>query len=123
MVEITVFGPFPHGASAGMTRADLELYSVNHFRPSFVGHVFFNDPDITEDNWIERRPSLAARFAVFGHQRCVGDEGHCEVPTTNRRFDDRRDAFDSDGGLGDVRRENNFSSRSRTDGQVLRLGR
>ena len=89
MVEITVFGPFAHGAGAGLTRADLELYSLNHFRPSFVGHVFFNDPEVTEDNWTERRPSLAARFAVFGHQRCVGDEGHCEVPTTTRRFDDR----------------------------------
>lgn len=89
MVEIHVFGPFAHGADATMSRADLEFYGVNHFRPSFVAHIFFNDPDVSEDNWTEVRPSRAGRFAIFGHQTCVGDEGHCEVPVTSRRFDDR----------------------------------
>jgi tyrosinase len=89
MVEIQVFGPFPHGATATLTRADLEFYGVNHFRPSFVAHIFFNDLDVSEDNWTDVRLSRAGRFAIFGHQACVGDEGHCEVPLTSRRFDDR----------------------------------
>jgi hypothetical protein len=89
MLEITVFGPFAHGAGANLSRADLELYGVNHFRPSFVAYVFFNDPDVSVDNWTEARPTLAGRFAMLGHQTCVGDEGHCEVPTVTRRFDDR----------------------------------
>ncbi|MDQ6614252.1 MAG: hypothetical protein M3083_05795 [Actinomycetota bacterium] len=89
MVEIHVFGPINHGATPAMSRADLEFYGVNHFRPSFVVHVFFNDPDISVDNWTEPKPSLAGRFAILGHQTCVGDEGHCEVPTDTRRFDDR----------------------------------
>jgi hypothetical protein len=89
MVEIHVFGPFAHRAASTMSRADLEFYGINHFRPSFIAHVFFNDPDISEDNWTERRPTLAGRFAIFGHQTCVGDEGHCEVPVGTRRFDDR----------------------------------
>jgi hypothetical protein len=89
MVEIQVFGPFAHGASATMARADLEFYGVNHFRPSFVAYVFLNDEAVSADNWTERRASLAGSFAIFGHQTCVGDEGHCDVPTTARRFDDR----------------------------------
>lgn len=89
MVELQVFGPFTHGASATLARADLELYGVNHFRPSFIAHIFFNDPDVSENNWTEPRSTLAGRLAVFGHQSCAGDEGHCEVPTTSRRFDDR----------------------------------
>ena len=88
MVEIHVFGPFAHGAAPTMTRADLEFYGINHFRPSFVAHIFFNDPDISEDNWTERRPSLAGRFAIFGHQTCVGDEGHCDL-VPRRPYDPR----------------------------------
>ena len=71
------------------SRADLELYRVNHFRPSFVGHVFFNDDDVDVENASEDRPSYAGTFALLGHQRCVGDEGHCDVPIEGRRFDDR----------------------------------
>jgi tyrosinase len=89
MVEIQVFGPFAHGATAMMSRADLEFYGVNHFRPSFVAHIFFNDPAVSEENWTDVRPSRAGRFAIFGHQNCVGDEGHCDVPVSSRRFDDR----------------------------------
>jgi len=51
--------------------------------------VFFNDPDLSVENASEDRPSYAGTFAVLGHQRCFGDEGHCEVPTESRRFDDR----------------------------------
>jgi hypothetical protein len=89
MLEIRTFGPFAHGAAATLSRADLEIYGINHFRPSFVALVFFNDAGITADDWAEQRPTFAGSFAIFGHQRCVGDEGHCEVPVTNRRFDDR----------------------------------
>ncbi len=91
--ECYVFGPVPVPRDVPFVRADLELYQINHFRPSFVGHVFFNDPQVAleaiEDEGLALRPSYAGRFAVFGHQRCLGDEGHCEVDTNARRFDDR----------------------------------
>jgi hypothetical protein len=89
MIEIRTFGPITHGALDTMARADLEFYGVNHFRPSYVALVFFNDPDVNADNWTQDRPSFAGRFAIFGHQTCVGDDGHCEVPVSDRRFDDR----------------------------------
>jgi hypothetical protein len=87
--EKYVFGPIRLPAATDFTRADLELYRLNHFRPSYVGHVFFNDPDVEPDSATEDRPTYAGTFALFGHQRCVGDEGHCDVPTETRRFDDR----------------------------------
>jgi hypothetical protein len=87
--EKYVFGPVHVEAAMDFSRADLELYRVNHFRPSFVGHVFFNDDDVDVENASEDRPSYAGTFALLGHQRCVGDEGHCDVPIEGRRFDDR----------------------------------
>ena len=89
MSELHVFGPIAHGADRSMFRADLELYGINHFRPSYVGLVFFNDPEADPDNASEDRASYAGRFAIFGHQSCSGDEGHCVVHEHLRRFDDR----------------------------------
>jgi hypothetical protein len=83
------FGPVELPAATNFSRADLELYRINHFCPSFVAHVFFNDDDVDIENASEDRPSYAGTFALLGHQRCVGDEGHCDVPTEARRFDDR----------------------------------
>jgi hypothetical protein len=89
MREKHVFGPFEHGASPALQRADLEIYGINHFRPSYVALVFFNAPDLSIDEATEDHESYAGSFAVFGHGRCVGDEGHCEVHPHARRFDDR----------------------------------
>lgn len=89
MVEKHVFGPFRHGASGAFQRADLEFYGINHFRPSFVARIYFNDPEVDAANATETRDSYAGSFAIFGHQRCSGDEGHCEIHPHARRFDDR----------------------------------
>jgi hypothetical protein len=89
MIEKHVFGPFEHGASPSLQRADLEFYGINHYRPSYVALVFFNDPDVDEERAVDDRDSFAGSFAIFGHQTCVGSEGHCEVHEHARRFDDR----------------------------------
>ncbi len=89
MVETYLYGPFRHGASATMQRADLEFYGINHYRPSFVARIYFNDPEVDADSATEERDSYAGSFAIFGHQRCSGDEGHCDVHPHARRFDDR----------------------------------
>ena len=72
-----------------MQRADLEFYGINHYRPSFVARIYFNDPEVDADSATEERDSYAGSFAIFGHQRCSGDEGHCDVHPHARRFDDR----------------------------------
>jgi hypothetical protein len=89
MAEKHVFGPIELDLPADFVRADLEFYRVNHFSPSFVARVFFNDPDVDAETSAVDRPSYAGSFAIFGHQRCSGDEGHCDVHTHLRRFDDR----------------------------------
>lgn len=89
MVEKYEFGPIDLAVDPEFSRADLEFYGIDHFRPSYVAEIFFNDPDVNEDSVDDERPSYAGRFAIFGHARCLGDEGHCEVPEEPRRFDDR----------------------------------
>ncbi len=89
MAEKHVFGPVAVDVPLDLSRADLELYGIDHFRPSYAALVFLNDPDVDVDNASEDRESYAGRFAIFGHQRCSGDEGHCEVHERLRRFDDR----------------------------------
>jgi len=89
MAERQVFGPIELVARAEFTRADLEFYGIDHFRPSYIAEIFFNDPEVDESNADEERPSYAGSFSIFGHRRCVGDEGHCVVHEYPRRFDDR----------------------------------
>ena len=89
MVEKKVFERVEHQIEGDFARADLEIYGINHFRPSFTVRVFFNDPEVTEEDCREDRPSFAGRFSVFGHAECAGDDDHCHAPTAYRRFDDR----------------------------------
>ena len=89
MVERYVYGPFGHGAGRAFQRADLEFYRINHFRPSFVVNVYFNDPDVDAATDSRDRPTYAGSFSIFGHTTCVGDEGHCVEQTAPSRFDDR----------------------------------
>ena len=89
MAEKYVYGPFAHRVGHDFDRADLEFYGINHFRPSFEVEIYLNDKAVTPKNAGEKRKSYAGRFSMLGHRECFGDEGHCHVPTTNRRFDDR----------------------------------
>ena len=89
MAEKHVYGPFDHGVVDDFTRADIEFYGINHFRPSFSVQIYLNDTEVSVASANEKRPSYAGRFDMFGHDQCFGDEGHCEIPTLRRRFDDR----------------------------------
>jgi hypothetical protein len=89
MAEKYEYGPVQVEVPGDLARADLEFYGIDHFRPSYTALIFFNDPDVDVDSASEDRESYAGRFAIFGHQRCVGDDGHCEVHEHLRRFDDR----------------------------------
>ena len=81
---------FPHRAPDAFTTAHLEIYGIDHFRPSYDALVFFNDPDVVLENATEERESYAGRFAIFGHAKCYGSEGHCSIGSEHRRFDMRR---------------------------------
>lgn len=85
--ERSTAGPVELPEVTDFRRADLEIYGINHFRPSFTVHVYLNAPDT--DELEPGQASYSGSFSIFGHQRCYGDEGHCEVHTHLRRFDDR----------------------------------
>ncbi|MDO8186928.1 hypothetical protein Q5424_06925 [Conexibacter sp. JD483] len=93
MIELHTFGPIDlgelNGAGGAVARADLELYGIDHFRPSYTALVFFNDAAVTARNASARRRSYAGSFSIFGHAECLGDEGHCAVSAETRRFDTR----------------------------------
>lgn len=89
MPELHTFGPIDCDVPRALSRADLEFYGIDHFRPSYTALVFFNDPGVTARNASERRRSYAGSFSIFGHRECSGDPGHCEVHGHLRRFDSR----------------------------------
>jgi hypothetical protein len=89
MIEKHVFGRIALDLPESLQRADLEFYGINHFRPSFTALIFFNDAEVDENSASADRESFAGSFSIFGHQRCSGSEGHCEVHPYARRFDDR----------------------------------
>lgn len=90
MTEKHVFRPFK--CTFDLTRCkriDLEIYGIDHFRPSYTGLIFINDSRVDAKTAMEDRPGFAGRFSVFAHEICYGDEGHCSIRQP-RRFDTRR---------------------------------
>lgn len=67
----------------GYFRADLVFYDVDHSGPSYEGLVFLNAPD-ADATTSRDDEHYAGSFHIFGHGRCFGDVGHCEVPTGPR---------------------------------------
>ncbi len=70
-------------------RADLEIYGIDHFCPSYSGLIFLNCDEKDPKKLRPDHPDCAGRFSVFGHENCTGDEGHCHM-TVPQRFDTRR---------------------------------
>jgi hypothetical protein len=69
-----------------ISRIDLVFYEVDHSGPSYEGRVFVGGKKPAPGAGTEH-PSYVGSFNVFGHGRCQGEEGHCEIPS-------ERDAFD-----------------------------
>ena len=76
------------GGPGSFSRADLIFYGVDHSGPSYEARVYLDNPDA--DVRSERDPDAgyAGSFMVFGHDGCVGDEGHCDVED---RYEDEFD--------------------------------
>ena len=87
--EQHTLGPVPIPESPEFSRADLEIYGIDHFSPSYTARVFINASAPSSGELTADHESYAGSFSIFGHQRCSGDEGHCTVHDHLRRFDDR----------------------------------
>jgi hypothetical protein len=85
--DVRVLGPITVPEEVAFARADLEVYGINHYRPSYTAEIYLN---VSGEE--ELRPDhefYAGSFSIFGHGTCVGSEGHCETHSHLRRFDDR----------------------------------
>ena len=89
MHEKHVIGPFKYELPEHYEKATLEIYGIEHYRPSFTVVVCLNDPEVEPQTCGKETKSYAGRFSIFGHAECAGDEGHCDVSYVRRRFDDR----------------------------------
>jgi len=69
--------------------ADLVFYEVDHSGESFEALVFLNPSGVGPSTPLKLESGFAGSFVVFGHGGCIGDEGHCDVPTFHK------DPFDS----------------------------
>lgn len=68
-------------------RVDLAFYDVDHSSATYEARVFIGAPrDLGRDAGADH-PAYAGSFFVFGHDRCYGEEGHCEVPVDRDTFD------------------------------------
>jgi len=89
VTERHTLGPIELDEGLAFSRADLELYGIDHFCPSYTARVFLNASEAESEELTAEHAGYAGSFSIFGHQRCFGDEGHCVVHEHLRRFDDR----------------------------------
>ncbi len=83
---------WPRGEDSQFTRADLVFEGVDHSDMSYEVRVFLNNPAANEKTARTAQNGYAGRFVIFGHGKCFGDLGHCDIPTGPRRAFDRRPA-------------------------------
>ena len=65
---------------APWSAAELTFLGIEHDGPSYTVRVFLDPADHPQEHRDDADEEPAARFTVFGHGNCWGDEGHCEVP-------------------------------------------
>jgi tyrosinase len=70
-------------------RVDLEFRGIDHSGPSYEGRVFINNPNADQTTEKNISAGYVGSFYIFGHGRCYGDEGHCEVNKERRPYDHR----------------------------------
>jgi hypothetical protein len=75
------------GPEVEFSRADLAFYDLDHSGPSYEGRIFVAAKRGLRHGAGIDEPSYAGSFFTFGHDRCHGDVGHCEVPTEHDPFD------------------------------------
>lgn len=78
-------------------RAYLELSGIDTKGATFVGRVFFNNPDANENTPTNAENGYVGSFSVFGHGGCIGQEGHCQARPGTREFDYRPKKVTDDG--------------------------
>jgi hypothetical protein len=70
-------------------RADIIFEGIDHSGISYEGRVFLNNPNADETTPTTPENGYSKSFFIFGHGRCFGDIGHCDLRTGTRPYDKR----------------------------------
>jgi hypothetical protein len=70
-------------------RVDLQFYGIDHSGPSYEGRIFINNPQADEDTPTTLKNGYVGSYHIFGHGRCFGDVGHCDIRGPISPFDFR----------------------------------
>jgi len=68
-------------------RADLVFYELDHSGATFEARVFVGSGRALKHDAGLDHPAYAGSLYVFGHGRCAGEPGHCDVPAERDPFD------------------------------------
>jgi tyrosinase len=70
-------------------RVDLQFHGLDHSGPSYEGRIFINNPEADQNTPKTLENGYVGSYHIFGHGRCFGDVGHCEVRKAISPFDYR----------------------------------
>ena len=68
---------------------DLQFHGIDHSGPSYEGRVFINNPQADQNTATTLKNGYVGSYHIFGHGRCFGDVGHCEIRRAISPFDYR----------------------------------
>ena len=68
-------------------RADLEFWGIDHSGPSYEGRIFINNNKANSKTRMTIKNSYVGSYFIFGHGKCFGDIGHCEIRKDRSPYD------------------------------------
>lgn len=68
-------------------RADCVFRGVASNVPTYEGRVFINNSTASISTPKDLRHGYVGSYVIFGHAKCLGDEGHCDVRPKRHKFD------------------------------------
>lgn len=73
--------------SESFYRADLEFWGIDHAGPSYEGRVFINNTKANYRTKMTIKNGYVGSYFIFGHGKCFGDIGHCEIRKEKDPYD------------------------------------
>lgn len=68
-------------------RADLEFWGIDHSGPSYEGRIFINNKKANSRTKMTLQNGYVGSYFIFGHGKCFGDIGHCEIRKERDPYD------------------------------------
>ena len=72
-------------------RAELVFEGVDHSDSSYEALIYSNNPNANARTGRNPNKGYVGSLTIFGHGRCFGAPGHCDVPSRSLRHGDLRE--------------------------------